>query len=82
MSQVINPKNKYFIGFALVMIAIFTLVEGDYYVMAALLCISVSVFTTFDKDDPKLKNPKLWQTLNLSGYVLGLVIWLYSIYFK
>ena len=78
----INKKNKYFISFAVAVTTIFFLIEGNYYLMAAMLCILASVLTTFDKDDPKIKNPKLLIALNLSGYVLGLLIWMYSIYFK
>lgn len=66
--QVINKKNKYFIGLAVLAIAVFSFINGDYYSVAALLCVLVSVLTTFDKNDTTVKNLDLWQTVNLVGF--------------
>jgi hypothetical protein len=82
MQQVINKKNKYFIGVAVLVIAIFSFINGDYYSVAALLCVLVGVLTTVDKDDTTIKNPNLWQTANLVSFVLAAAIWLFSIYTK
>jgi hypothetical protein len=80
--QVINKKNKYFIGAAVLIIAVFSFLNSDYYSVAALLCVLVSVLTTFDKNDTTVKNPGLWQSVNLAGFVLAAAIWLFSIYVK
>ncbi|MHB8807357.1 MAG: hypothetical protein ACYC59_07235 [Anaerolineaceae bacterium] len=80
--QVINKKNKYFIGVAVFIIAVFSFINGDYYSMAALLFVLVSVLTTFDKNDTTVKNQGLWQAVNLAGLVLAAAIWLFSIYMK
>ena len=82
MVPAINKKNKYVIGFAVAALAVFCFINGNYYLMVSVLCVLVSVLTTFDKDDPKIKNPKLMQALNLSGYFLAVLIWVYSLYFK
>ncbi len=82
MQQVINKKNKYFIGAAVLVIAIYSFINGDYYSMAALLFVLVGVLTTFDKDDTTVKNPGLWETVNLAGFVLAAAIWLFSIFTK
>jgi hypothetical protein len=82
MQQVINKKNKYFIGVAVLVITIFSFINGDYYSVAALVCVLAGVLSTVDKDDPTVKNPNLWQTVNLVSFVLAAAIWLFSIYTK
>ncbi|MGV8025743.1 MAG: hypothetical protein AB2L18_04200 [Anaerolineaceae bacterium] len=82
MQQVINKKNRYFIGAAVLVIAVFSFINGDYYSVAALLFVLVGVLTTFDKDDTTVKNPGLWETVNLAGFVLAAAIWLFSIFMK
>jgi glucan phosphoethanolaminetransferase (alkaline phosphatase superfamily) len=78
--SVINKKNKYFIGAAVFLIAVFSFVNGDGYSVAALLCVLVSVLTSFDKEDTAVKNPRLMQAVNLAGFVLAALIWLAKIY--
>ncbi|HOJ00682.1 MAG TPA: hypothetical protein PLL88_03625 [Anaerolineaceae bacterium] len=80
--QVITKKNKYFIGVALCVIAAFSFINGDYYSAVALLFVCVSALTTIDKNDASVKNPQVWQGINLAGYVLAAAIWIYSFYMK
>ena len=78
--QVINKKNKYFIGAAVFLIAIFSYINHDYYSTAALLCVLLSVLTTFDEKDATIKRPRLFQTINLAGLILAAAIWLFKLY--
>ncbi len=78
--QVINEKNKYFIGIAVFAMAVFSFFQKDYYSVAALAFLLISVLTSFNKDNETIKNPKLMQTLNLIGYVMAALIWIFDIY--
>lgn len=78
--QVINEKNKYFISIAVFAMAIFSFIQKDYYSVAALAFLLLSVLTTFNKENEAVKNTKLMQNLNLIGYVMAAVIWIFDIY--
>ncbi len=71
----IYSKKLFWIGFVFIAAGMMGVLGGRLISGLGFFPLVMSAFTIYDKEDPKIKNARLRETLFVIGLVAGFIIW-------
>ena len=71
----IYSKKLFWMGFVFIAVGIMGILSGKLLNAIGFFPLAVSAFAIYDKEDPKVKYPKLREALFVIGLVLAFVVW-------
>lgn len=71
----IYSKKLFWMGYVFIAVGVMGILGGRLMNALGFFPLAISAFAIYDKEDPKVKNPKLREALFVIGLVLTFVVW-------